>query len=127
MCFKIHPDHQDVKVTTSDIKCYKVLTQNNRSPYFRWLYKENGVARSGLAKIYHHLDTLGQVDVGLHTYSSKVKALRHADQLSRGNWLGESLKVVEMFIPAGAKYYYNPCLKEYVSDHLFTGNLRPIS
>ena len=52
--------------------------------------------------------------IGLHSYSTKTKALQ--------SW-GECVRCI---IPEGAKYYYNSIKKEYVSNYLIIGTDKDI-
>ena len=56
---------------------------------------------------------LDQINKGLHSYTTYSKAQKE-------NFL-QGAEIVRCIIPKGAKYYYNPDYKEYVSNYLIIG------
>jgi hypothetical protein len=116
MCFYIHSEHQEVKIATKDIVCYKILqkTINNNltSPYQNALYFTKANTHPVIKKVkafsfckYNSND----IEAGLHSYS----ALHQARKTGKfGNNIHKAI------IPKGTKYYYNPTYKQYVSLEL---------
>lgn len=125
MCFKIHKNHQEVKIATRNIPCYKRLelignnwcvkkiTRGNlptlkfQTPYF---YQRVFLQHKPLKK--SPIDVgLNEIEKGLHSYS-------HPSGVTN-NWRRSFNEViVKCIIPKGSKYYYNPDAREYVSNKL---------
>lgn len=113
MCFTIHVDHPKSKVATTPIKCYKVVTKpiTHGGPYsaeMQYFFYTPG-------KLYKTPFTKGIIDKrniyrGFHSFTSRYAA---------NEWRGSGNEVIKEFvIPKGARYYYNPVSKQYVSNRI---------
>lgn len=120
MCFIGYKNN--VIVADKDIKCYKCLQRDFRSPCYNKLYYLGENISSPL-KPYGLGDgfkAMLAVNQGLHSYVSSVRAIKRAKEI--GGWynrtlgVGDSPVVVECIIPKGSSLYYNGL--EYVSDNL---------
>ena len=119
MCFHIHKRHKRIKTATEDIVCYKVFprrsrTGNQHKQYVRSLFQE---FKYELGETYYEdsitvNETYQEIYSGIHSYSTFTMA-KERTYLHR--------IIVKCIIPAGAKYYYNPIRKEYVSDYITIG------
>ena len=107
MCFIIHPDHKEKKTATEDIVCYKILRTDLVSIYYNYQYKIGKLAKSSLLYNSFMVDIITD---GLHSYSDLIKAQKRRSYSTR--------TIYKAIIPKGAKYYYNPHDKEYVSNQL---------
>jgi hypothetical protein len=119
MCYTTNKAREVAQVAKKDIKVYKVFNEKNvrfdtksfkltiRSVHMGFTYE--------FGECYHEdglvAYTCGSINVGLHSYSTLNKA--------KNSWGGNL--VVECTIPEGAKYFFNPNSKEYVSDYIVIG------
>lgn len=110
MCFFIHPKHQDLKIATKDIVCWKrleVTGKNIESPYQGTNYYIDSTKASPI-------EVFGNsIHVGLHSYSIREQARIKKRKTGRYNE-----RIFKAIIPKGSKYYYNPGRNEYVSNKL---------
>jgi hypothetical protein len=117
MCFHTHTKHQEVKIATEDIECYKILTTNKYyvdliiSPFYYEIYFKNADTHPVIKRVkefgfnWSHTD---DIEEGLHSYSTynKAKLKSIADNI---------ITIHKAIIPKGTEYYYNSIEKEYVS------------
>lgn len=114
MCFTVHPKYPDVKVAKRDIVCYKyghsdgivfISFCRDFAYEFGKVYSQRkrrwpcGFVSSSRSPSY--------IEEGFHSFSNK-KAIA-------GLFVGTKVKCI---IPKGAKYFYNPDAKEYVSNQI---------
>lgn len=121
MCFIAYKDN--LKVADRDIKCYKCLQSNLKSPCYEAEYKIGKDMKSLFT--FEWLDDsfkgVLKIKKGLHSFISIETAKRRAKS---GLWwynqvfmtAASSPIVVECIIPKGSQYLTNGI--EYVSDHL---------
>lgn len=118
MCFFTHYDHKKVKIAEKPIRCWKRFDkwkEKNKwtycSPYRGTEYQKNTLYYAKLSRVeYFGLSNIGRINKGIHSYSTRTEAreCKERDEV-----------IIECTIPVGAKYYYNPTDREYVSDHLY--------
>lgn len=107
MCFYIHPKHQKAKIAKKRIKVWKVGYKYHGgfvSPVERYAYW-----RGYQNETVQLMPEWGVVGRGYHSFSSYSVAK---------NMRGAFYNVYELYIPVGARYYYNPKNKEYVSNKI---------
>jgi len=116
MCFTVHEKHRKVKIAKQGITCWKVFTdrwQKNIVPYDQGFKSEYLDFKYNFYKLYTgklDLPDGREINEGFHSYSTIDKALSVKSR---------NQSYVECFIPIGAKYYYNPRTREYVSDSIY--------
>lgn len=117
MCFVIHFNHEKIKKAEKDIVCYKLIHKKGRfykSIYQGFIYEpgecyyENNMKKNYMNCIHE----------GFHSYKTYSKA-EHENNIF-------GVEIIRCIIPEGAKYYYNPEYKEYVSNYLIIGK-KPIN
>lgn len=110
MCFYIRTNHEKEQTATEDITVYKIIFRDNVSMYRGFSYVPNTLYRlRKKLKIDHGIIDI--IDEGFHSYSIKIP-------------VSSSIrKLVQFIIPKGAKYYYDPINKEYVSSSIRSGVL----
>lgn len=123
MCFIGYKDN--LKVADRDIKCYKCLQSNMKSPCYEFEYEIGKDMKSLFTFEWLDANYKGvlKIEKGLHSYISIETAKRKAKS---GLWwynqvfgcASSSPIVVECIIPKGSQYLTNGI--EYVSDHLKT-------
>lgn len=116
MCFYTHPKHPDVKIAGKDIVCYKEglkkgSTANLFCSYYRGhiylLGRTNVLSEEWPTISPSLLFKRGIIMEGFHSYSNKKRLSRARDMVR-----------VRCIIPEGAKYFYNPDDKVYVSNQI---------
>ena len=127
MCFIIDSLHQEEKIATEDIVCYKLLSNKNlyymQSPvqntkYWHRVFKRNFVIKKSKLILYDS----NAIEVGLHSYSTYDALISH--------WLYQDYKsnrrIYNAVIPKGSHYYYDSVRNQYVSDTLkvFTKSIK---
>lgn len=142
MCFNIHPEHKEVKIAAHNIEVKKWYrwehghrdegTKVFKSPYFNHEVKlgKNYYATmkirpsSFVHRDKNHEGTVGimVIDEGLHSYEWSNPV---ADRLRGISNEYSSSVVIKCIIPKGTPYYYNPELKEYVSECIKTIKILP--
>jgi len=112
MCFMIHYDWEQPRITEDDIICWKSTgryqycddNQFMSSPY-QFLYERD--------KLYYQMLSFGwnnhrkTVEAGFHSHSVKPQGVSSSAYI-----LGEFI------IPKGCEYFYNHIEEEYCSSHI---------
>lgn len=104
------------KIAEEDITCYKVLTEDLKSPCYGQQYELGKLTKSELVltskPIYNNRKISSNcVNEGLHTYSDKGDAIRtvYSRWTIQNNWTDVNVIsapiVVECVIPKGSEYY----------------------
>lgn len=116
MCFKVHYAHTDFKIAKKNIICYKIGYGDQ--DYFvslgrHYIYKRN-VPTPKVALKKYKSPLYEAIDEGYHSFSD----LSYVVDILIQNKITEfaSLRIGKFIIPKGAKFYYNPEEKEYVSN-----------
>jgi hypothetical protein len=106
------------QIAEKDIVVYKVLRDNNESPYQNFKYKKGteyyryGPRKFGRTinnRSYNEYEV--QIEEGLHSYREEGIAI-----IKVVGWWNR--KVVKMIVPKGSQYYISSCETEIVSDRL---------
>lgn len=112
------------KIAEEDITCYKVLTEDLKSPCYGLQYELGKLIKSELVPTHRPIcDTINE---GLHTYNDKDDAISTIRLLwaPQNNWTDEdeiyTPIVVECIIPKGSEYYRRWLLTsiQYASNQL---------
>jgi len=121
MCFTIHSNFKKLKVAKKDIQCLKFLQvdprkRTTRAPYYTsTIYFKEDSKKKRIIK-NEEFSWVGErfIERGLHSYTIDIdQNVKRSSSIS----LRKST-VFNAIIPKGAKYYYNPDNKEYVSTRL---------
>ena len=105
MCFYIHHKHRKPKIAKRDINCYKLGMKIDETS-FKSEFQEH-LYNFGEKQTELELSPIHDIIMaGYHSYSNKRK-LRFGFPYR-----------VKCIIPKGSIYYYNPCMKEYVSSNI---------
>lgn len=130
VCFIVHARHKEVKTAERPIQCFKLVIPHKYSNHGSRILDEredNHVYYAlwqGFRYVEGHTyDAIGweektwggdpgTITFGFHSYSSSV--------IAHHEHYGQSYDtvVVEYEIPVGARYYYNPNTREYVSNKI---------
>lgn len=132
MCFHISYEkgNDKGKIATQDIPVWKAFNSSSFIYNSIGLEFRNGKKNSiGFLSAYRNYKYLygrlyktakrnvspfhGQINVGFHSYSERWKCYK-----------GSCTYAIRCYIPAGAKYYYNPTNKEYVSSSIRITDVR---
>lgn len=132
MCFYIsyEKDNAKEKIAKKDIPVWKAFNSGNflydskgielgnckknsigfTSAYRGYEYKYGRLYKTAKKNVapFH-----GQIRIGFHSYSARYKCYR-----------GSCTYAIRCYIPAGAKYYYNPTNEEYVSSSIRITDVR---
>lgn len=107
MCFR-KDFNSKVKIAKEDIPCYKVILINGGGIYHD--IKIDGMREKWIqGTMYYETD----FDLNKHEYSIRGNAFHSARTFSEAQdirlntFFPSSCKIVEMYIPKGAKYYEN--------------------
>ena len=87
------------------------------SPLYHFKYKIDILYKLNqkLVIVYdHHNPDTGIINEGFHTYKTTNSTPR---------FIHPSQNIHEAYIPKGARYYYDPMWKEYVSDEIVIGKI----
>ena len=107
MC--LYTKQWESKIAEEDITCYKVLTEDLKSPCYGQQYELGKLIKSELVLTSKPLYNC--VNEGLHTYSDKGDAIRtvYSRWAIQNNWTDvyeiSAPIVVECVIPKGSEYY----------------------
>ncbi len=111
MCFKIKD--RKLRVAKRDIKVYKAIAKSGYGLFYNLRDKKGNVLlwKQG----YHYSEKIGGprgnfIMRGLHSKRTRYGASKVA------RWYATDRRIVEMYIPKGAKYYMNRT--DYVSNQL---------
>ena len=107
MCFFIHPRHKKVKTAKKRItvwKTGKAIVDGFQTLSFNYKYERGKTNKPVLLFVYDNI-----IDEGYHSYSTYSAA-------EDSCWTIED--VFELYIPVGARYYYNPEDNQYVSNKI---------
>lgn len=110
MCFYKHRDHEKVKIAKQDIKCYKLFETINLI-YAVSICRGFKYRRNKKYKVWFFKTQSFEINRGFHSWTKLEGRDRILRDDRRENYL-------ECIIPKGAKYYYNPYDKEYVSNKI---------
>jgi len=134
MCFYIDGNQPNPKVADRDIPCYKIVSQDNLSrvrdePYKIGLMRAKKVIKIldikfkfPVLKIKKDNKWEGEINYGLHSYTSKARAFKSIGELGEYNF---KHKVIECLIPKGTRYYENT--SEFVSPKLRINSLEALT
>lgn len=108
-------------IAKKDIICYKVLTEDNYSPYYYRNYtaaiKNSDVIQDKTPECIKNFSNLFKISRGfIHTYS-ELANLKY-ELYSTQSALLLLCKVYKCIIPKGSKYFVNTTGREYCSKQL---------
>lgn len=124
MCFVVHKDYEEERIAKEDIMVIKALSYSNRGPYYGSVPYKQGIVRQNVKLDVHW----NEIEEGYHSYSEHVTLTRTRTHLTKfvvdklknrpaiRPYLANADKICLFIIPEGARYYYNPDRKEYVSS-----------
>lgn len=125
MCFYIHEDHIHAKIAENDITCYKIVTRKkNKDLVSPYMGSEVILGQKVEQKIESKYGI--SIDIGIHSCTTFLSAFLRRFEMWLNNHFCQYGKkiIVKCIIPKGTKYYYNPDVKEYVSEAMIYGNRR---
>lgn len=95
---------ETARVATTPVKVYKVLSENNRSPFQNQEYHVGKNIPDAGINIFSSRGLT--IDGGyLHAYLSESQAVLNMGRLNNSIFRLGRVKVVEMYIPAGTEYW----------------------
>ena len=111
-----------------EIEVYKVIDQDNTSPFFDGYGYHYGYNRpSGIKQVDRDPDCPGRYEVYggfLHAFTDESRAVEFATELNHSplgsNPLGRvrNFRVVKMYVPVGADYYVDHFSEEICAEKL---------
>lgn len=111
MCFYVRTNHEQEQTAKEDITVYKIIFRgDNASIYRGFVYTPNTSYRLR-KKLKIDCGIIDTIDKGFHSYAIKFPVS------------SSTRKLVKFIIPRGAKYYYDPVNKEYVSSSIRSDDL----
>ena len=110
MCLKVNTNFYTRKearehkplIAEKDIKVYKVIDVNDRSPYFNFKYHKKYHYSCNFSKnIVNYGRWYIKINKGLHSF------IKHSEaKIRKAGFLNEDyFKIVTMYIPKGSEYY----------------------
>ena len=121
MHFSIHPDHEEVKIATTGIVCYKILNKHMSSIYYNFAYKfSQRYANIPLIKQKNHFSIEKYIiKEGYHSFITEWIAQEELWFLMKQYSNSEKILIlVQGRIPKDAQYYFNPDKGEYISEDI---------
>jgi len=121
MCLHVlgNINNQPIEVAKADITVYKILTDDNISPYQRFSYEPNTLYRLRKPLVISTQWSKGIISEGFHAYLDK------SETFCRVGFHNPQFKAVELTIPKGAKYVLGQN-DDIVSTSIRSGSLEPI-
>lgn len=102
--FKTRKEAREYKplIAKEDIKVYKVVNLENKSPYFSFYYEKGYHYASNFSKnIVNYSRWHIKINKGLHSFIKYKKAKER-----KNNFLSsDDFKIIIMYIPKGSEYY----------------------